>query len=62
MDITTVIGLVLGVMSLLGGFVAEGGHASSLLSPTAALIVFGGTFGAVGLATPMEQLKELGKT
>lgn len=62
MDITTVIGLVLGVMSLLGGFMAEGGHASSLLSPTAALIVFGGTFGAVALATPMEQLKELGKT
>ncbi|MGZ4113423.1 MAG: motility protein A, partial [Tumebacillaceae bacterium] len=61
MDITTVIGLVLGLGGLLGGFMGEGGDLASLLSLTAALIVFLGTFGAVIVATPMEQIKELPK-
>lgn len=61
MDITTVIGLVLGLGGLLGGFVGEGGEIGALLSLTAAMIVFLGTFGAVVVATPMEQLKELPK-
>jgi chemotaxis protein MotA len=61
MDITTVIGLVLGLGGLLGGFMGEGGDIASLLSLTAALIVFLGTFGAVVVATPMEQIKELPK-
>ncbi|ARU61394.1 motility protein A [Tumebacillus avium] len=59
MDITTVIGLLLGLVALGGGFVLEGGHLTALLSPTAAIIVFGGTFGAVALGTPMEELKKL---
>jgi chemotaxis protein MotA len=59
MDITTIVGLILGVTALVGGFVLEGGHATALLSPTAAIIVFGGTFGAVALATPAEQLKKI---
>jgi len=62
MDITTVLGLVLGLLSLGVGFLLEGGHLDALWAPTAALIVFGGTFGTVIVATPMEQLKELGKT
>ncbi|MFD2171987.1 flagellar motor protein [Tumebacillus lipolyticus] len=61
MDITTVVGLLLGLVALVGGFLLEGGHATALLSLTAAIIVFGGTFGAVILATPMEQLKKIPK-
>jgi len=46
MDIATVLGFILGIGSLLVGFLLEGGHASALLQPSAALIVFGGTLGA----------------
>lgn len=61
MDRTTVTGLLLGLGALLLGFAAEGGHLAALLSPTAALIVFGGTFGAVVLSTPGEQLRQIPK-
>ena len=46
MDILTIGGLVLAAVSILGGQVLEGGHISSIVQPTAALIVFGGTIGA----------------
>lgn len=46
MDILTIGGLVLAALSILGGQVLEGGHISSIIQPTAALIVFGGTIGA----------------
>ncbi|SFQ96811.1 flagellar motor protein [Desulfoscipio geothermicus] len=46
MDLATIIGFILGVGSLLAGFLWEGGHAGALLQPSAALIVFGGTMGA----------------
>ena len=61
MDLTTIIGLVLGVFSLVGGFIFEGGHPGALLAPTAALIVFGGTFGAVAVGVSMEDLKNMPK-
>ena len=47
MDILTIIGLILAAAAIFGGQVLEGGHISSILQPTAALIVFGGTLGAV---------------
>ena len=37
----------------------EGGHLSSLLQPTAAMIVFGGTLGATWLTATNEELKHL---
>lgn len=46
MDLTTVIGIVLGIASLVIAFVLEGGSLGGLLAPTAAIIVFGGTIGA----------------
>lgn len=61
MDITTILGLVLGTAFLVGAFVLEGGHVSSLFQITAFMIVFGGTAGAIMVSTPMEQLKELPK-
>jgi chemotaxis protein MotA len=47
LDILTIIGLLLAAAAIVGGQVLEGGHVSSILQPTAALIVFGGTLGAV---------------
>ena len=59
MDFTTLIGILLGILSLVMGFVLEGGHLSSLIQGTAALIVFGGTAGAVVLGTPFRTLKKV---
>src|SRR5512140_507610 len=52
MDITTIAGLVLGVAAILGGQVLEGGDVGSIMQATAAIIVFGGTFGAVMVSFP----------
>jgi len=42
----TIIGLVVGIGACLGSVVLEGGHLSALVNIPAAIIVFGGTFGA----------------
>jgi chemotaxis protein MotA len=52
MDITTIGGIVLAIACILGGQALEGGHASSLMQATAAIIVLGGTFGATAVAFP----------
>lgn len=53
MDITSVIGLLLGIAAILLGQALEGGHIGSIVQPTAALIVFGGTVGATALSYPL---------
>ena len=53
MDITSIGGLVFGIACILVGQALEGGHAGSLVQATAAIIVLGGTFGAVAVAMPM---------
>lgn len=57
MDLTTIIGLIMGFAAVLLGQVLEGGHIGSIMQPTAALIVFGGTLGAVILSFPAHALK-----
>lgn len=52
MDVISILGLVIGLAAILGGQVLEGGHLSSLIQPTAFVIVMGGTFGAVMLQSP----------
>ncbi|ACL65905.1 MotA/TolQ/ExbB proton channel [Anaeromyxobacter dehalogenans 2CP-1] len=52
MDVTTIAGIFAAVGLILLGQALEGGHVGSLLQATAALIVFGGTFGAVLVAFP----------
>jgi chemotaxis protein MotA len=52
MDITTIGGLILGVGCILLGQLLEGGHVGSIMQDTAAIIVFGGTFGAVMVSFP----------
>lgn len=52
MDVISILGLVIGLGAILGGQILEGGHLSSLIQPTAFVIVMGGTFGAVMLQSP----------
>lgn len=52
MDSISLVGIALGLAAILLGQVLEGGHLSSLLQPTAFLIVVGGTAGAVMLQSP----------
>jgi chemotaxis protein MotA len=56
-DISTLIGLLLGVGGIVLGNYIEGGTFGSLLQFTAFLIVFGGTFGAVFVANRWRDIK-----
>jgi len=55
MDIATVVGLVVCFGGFLVGFILEGGKLASLMQVTAALIVFGGTFGAAMISAPLSE-------
>jgi chemotaxis protein MotA len=57
MDLTSLIGALLGVSAVVGGQVLEGGSLMALVQPTAFLIVVGGTAGAVILSFPEKDLK-----
>lgn len=46
-------GVVLGMGGIVGGLLLEGGSLSQVVQPTAAMIVFGGTIGAVLLQFPL---------
>jgi chemotaxis protein MotA len=56
MDKATLIGLVMGIGAILGGQALEGGSIHSIMQFTAAVIVFGGTFGAVFLSYPFHNV------
>ena len=45
-DLASIIGIVVGIVTILVGISLEGGHVGSILQPAAAPIVLGGTFGA----------------
>ena len=51
-DFFSVFGLILGIGSILLGQFLDGGHLGTLVNGPAALIVLGGTFGAVMLQSP----------
>jgi chemotaxis protein MotA len=57
MQVTTVLGLFIGIGGILLGNLLEGGHFGSLLQLTAAIIVFGGTLGATMLSNRVEDLR-----
>lgn len=59
MDIATIIGIIIGLAALIGGFLWEGGEVGGLMQLTAALIVFGGTFAAVMISFPLRRLKTI---
>lgn len=64
MDKSSVGGIVLAIGGILAGLLLEGGNLRQVLQPTAAMIVFGGTLGAVMLQFPLsvvlQALRRLG--
>ena len=53
MDKATIGGLLVAVGGITAGLLIEGGNLGQILQPTAAMIVFGGTFGAVLIQFPL---------
>jgi len=58
MDITTLLGISLGLLCIVLGQVLEGGHLGSMFQVTAAIIVLGGTAGAVITQFPARELMQ----
>jgi len=58
MDKGSIGGAILAVVGIVSGLLIEGGNLGQILQPTAALIVFGGTIGAVLLQFPIATVIE----
>jgi chemotaxis protein MotA len=54
---TALTGIVIAIIAIVGGLYLDGGTPAQLLQPTAALIVFGGTLGAVLVQFPADTLR-----
>lgn len=61
MNISVIVFIIGSFAALVSAYLLEGGHLTALLAPTAAIIVFGGTFGALGISFPIEDIKRLPK-
>jgi chemotaxis protein MotA len=59
MDIATILGLILGIGSLIGSFLMEGGHLSALVQIPAMVLVIFGTFGAAAITTSVKELTNI---
>lgn len=59
MNIFSILFVVISFVSMIGAFIMEGGTPSMLMAATAAIIVFGGTIGSVGLAFSPKKLKNI---
>jgi len=55
-DFATIGGLAVAMLGILGGMLMEGGKVTEIMQLTAAMIVLGGTFGAVMITTPLPLL------
>lgn len=53
MDNSSVLGILIAAAGIVTGLLIEGGNIGQILQPTAAMIVFGGTLGAVMLQYPL---------
>jgi chemotaxis protein MotA len=64
-DKGTIVGILLAIGGIVAGLLLEGGNLGQILQPTAAMIVFGGTLGAVMIQFPLHivigSFKDLGK-
>jgi chemotaxis protein MotA len=58
-DISSLVGLSVAILAIVVGQRLDGGHASSMLQPTAALVVVGGTLGAVVAQFPLAALRRM---
>lgn len=59
MEQSTIIGITLGVVAVLGGMVVKGASLSSLANPAAFMIIILGTVACLFNAFPMEQIKQM---
>jgi chemotaxis protein MotA len=59
MDIATILGLILGIGSLIGSFLMEGGHLSALVQIPAIVLVIFGTFGAAAITTSFKEITNI---
>ncbi len=59
MDLATILGFFIGILSLLVGYIIEEGNVAALIQPSAALIVLGGTIGATVFSFCPGDLKAL---
>jgi len=60
LDKATLGGIVLAVGGIIAGLLLEGGRLSQIMQPTAAMIVFGGTLGAVLIQFPLREATAAG--
>jgi chemotaxis protein MotA len=58
MDKSTFFGLLLALGGILVGLLLEGGRIAQVIQPTAGMIVFGGTIGAVMVQFPLEVIRQ----
>lgn len=58
MRMTTIVGLAIGIGGIFFGHLMEGGSAAALMQWAAALVVFGGTFGAMLVSNRSADLKK----
>ncbi|MDC2863140.1 MULTISPECIES: flagellar motor stator protein MotA [unclassified Bacillus (in: firmicutes)] len=61
MDLASIIGIILGIVAIVVGMFLKGAPLNALLNPAAFMIIFMGTFAAVCIAFPMNQLKRIPK-
>lgn len=59
MDITTIGGLVIALGAIISGILIEGGNLGSYVGISAAVIILGGTIGAVTISFPMKVLSQV---
>ncbi|MGC9320037.1 MAG: motility protein A [Armatimonadota bacterium] len=59
MNVGTIIGLTVAFVFILGSVAVEGGHLSALVNVPAAMIVFGGTFGATIVTARIQDVLNL---
>src|SRR5690606_18445885 len=57
MDLRVVVGLSIAFAGILIGFIVDDGHVGAIVQGSAALIVFGGTIGAVLVGSTKQDLK-----
>ncbi len=57
LDVGTMSGIAIAMFGIIGGFLIEGGKVKDIAQLTAAIIVFGGTCGAVLISTPFAVVK-----
>src|SRR5580698_2842962 len=58
MDKASFFGVLLALVGIIAGLLLEGGNLGQVVQPTAAMIVFGGTMGAVLLQFPLRTVIE----